>query len=169
MALGCKSLAGHSKWMGPFPATPLCPVCPDLGAHHRLQRGPRHHGIGQLHLLGQHGHVLLLDQVVPAVDLQLRFQVRGWVQVLAVLPRAAALQDKDSSLDTLHGQHRAAAACCRHSSTRATGGGRRRQQPHRGSGTGTSEKSPLRTDSGRKASRPALGSGERPWHWPSTT
>lgn len=39
--------------------------------HHRLQLRARYHGVGELHLLGQHGHVFLLNEVVPAVDLQL--------------------------------------------------------------------------------------------------
>lgn len=45
----------------------------DTCTYHRLQGGSRHHGIGELHLLGQHGHVLLLDQVIAPIDLQLRF------------------------------------------------------------------------------------------------
>ena len=62
-------------------------------AHHGLKLAAGHHGIGQLHLLGQHGHVLLLDQVIPAVDLQLRLQVGGRVQVLTILSGASALQE----------------------------------------------------------------------------
>lgn len=53
--------------------------------HHWLKLGARHDGAGDLHLLGEHGHVLLLDQVIAAVYLQLRLQVRRRVQVLAVL------------------------------------------------------------------------------------
>lgn len=29
--------------------------------HHRLQLRARYHGVGELHLLGQHGHVFLLN------------------------------------------------------------------------------------------------------------
>ena len=60
-------------------------------AHYWLQLGPWQH---ELHLLGQHGGCcLLLDQVVPAVDLQLRLEVRRGVQIFTVVTRAAALQN----------------------------------------------------------------------------
>lgn len=67
-------------------------VCGGGEAYYRLQLRSRDHGIGQLHLLGQHGHVLLLNQVVPPIDLQLGLQVRWGVQVFAILPGAAALR-----------------------------------------------------------------------------
>ena len=60
-----------------------------VNTHYGLQLGSRQH---ELHLLSQHGRRrLLLDQVVPAVDLQLGLQVGGGVQVLAVLARASTL------------------------------------------------------------------------------
>lgn len=56
---------------------------------HGLHGGAGDH---ELHLLRQHGGGrLLLDQVVPPVDLQLCLEVGRRVEVLAVLPRAAAL------------------------------------------------------------------------------
>jgi len=64
---------------------------PQAGAHHGLHGGAGDH---ELHLLSQHGRrCLLLDQVIPPVDLQLGLQVSGRVEVLAVLSRAAALRD----------------------------------------------------------------------------
>lgn len=56
-----------------------------------------HGGAGdhELHLLSQHGGGgLLLDEVIPPVDLQLGLQVSGRVEVFAVLSRAAALSRK---------------------------------------------------------------------------
>lgn len=54
------------------------------GTYHSRQTGSWQH---ELHLLGQHGcSRLLLDQVVPSVDLQLTLQVRWGVQVLTVIP-----------------------------------------------------------------------------------
>lgn len=61
-------------------------------AYHRLQAGSGQH---ELHLLSQHGRRrLLLDQVVAAVDLQLGFQMRWRVKVLAVLSRTPALESE---------------------------------------------------------------------------
>lgn len=63
-----------------------------------LQLCSRQH---ELHLLGQHGGGgLLLDQVVPAVNLQLGFQVRRRVQVFTVLPRAAPLERVEAGDDS---------------------------------------------------------------------
>lgn len=62
-------------------------MCP----HHRLQLCAGYHGVGQLHLLCQHDHVFLLDEVVPPVDLQLGLEVGRGMQVLTVLPGTAAL------------------------------------------------------------------------------
>lgn len=57
--------------------------------YHRLQAGPGQH---ELHLLSQHGRrCLLLDEVVAPVDLQLGFQMRRRMEVLAVLSRTPAL------------------------------------------------------------------------------
>lgn len=57
--------------------------------YHRLQARPGQH---ELHLLSQHGRRrLLLDEVVAPVDLQLGFQMRRRVQVLAVLSRTPTL------------------------------------------------------------------------------
>lgn len=42
-----------------------------VSSHHWLELCAGHHGVGELHLLGQHGHVFLLDEVVPSIDLQL--------------------------------------------------------------------------------------------------
>lgn len=54
-------------------------------------------GDHELHLLSQHGgRRLLLDQVVPAVDLQLGLQVSRRVEVFAVLSRAASLKTKNT-------------------------------------------------------------------------
>lgn len=62
-------------------------------AHYGLQLRSRQH---ELHLLSQHGGGgLLLDQVVPPVDLQLGFEVRRWVQVFTVLTRAAPLRRRE--------------------------------------------------------------------------
>lgn len=56
---------------------------------HGLHGGAGDH---ELHLLRQHGGGrLLLDQVVTPVDLQLGLEMGRRVEVLAVLPRAAAL------------------------------------------------------------------------------
>ena len=61
----------------------------NLGTHHGLHGGAGDH---ELHLLSQHGRRrLLLDQVVPAVDLQLGLQVGRGVQVLAVFAGATPL------------------------------------------------------------------------------
>lgn len=62
-------------------------------AHYGLQLGSRQH---ELHLLSQHGRRgLLLDQVVPPVNLQLRFQVRRWMQIFTVLTGAAPLKRRE--------------------------------------------------------------------------
>lgn len=63
--------------------------------HHWLKLAARHDGIGDLHLLSEHGHVLLLDQVVTAIYLQLRLQVGRRVQVLTVLSGTASLKAKE--------------------------------------------------------------------------
>ena len=64
-------------------------MCVRVNTHYGLQLGPRQH---ELHLLSQHGRRrLLLDQVVPAVDLQLGLQVGRGVQVLAVFAGATPL------------------------------------------------------------------------------
>lgn len=44
--------------------------------------------------MSEHGHVLLLNQVVAAVYLQLRLQVGRRVQVLTVLSGTASLKTK---------------------------------------------------------------------------
>lgn len=46
--------------------------CIYASTHHWLYLCAGDHGVGELHLLGQHGHVFLLDEVVPSIDLQLR-------------------------------------------------------------------------------------------------
>lgn len=62
-------------------------------AHYGLQLCSRQH---ELHLLSQHGRRgLLLDQVVPPVNLQLGFQVWRWVQVFTVLTCAAPLRRRE--------------------------------------------------------------------------
>lgn len=54
-----------------------------------------------MHLLSQHGCCgLLLDQVVPPVNLQLGFQVWRWVQVFAVLTCTAPLRKGGRKDDT---------------------------------------------------------------------
>lgn len=69
-----------------------CPLRRLWAAHYGLQLGSRQH---ELHLLSQHGGSrLLLDQIVPAVNLQLGLQVRRGVQVLAVVTCAAALREE---------------------------------------------------------------------------
>lgn len=61
--------------------------------HYGLQLGSRQH---ELHLLCQHGcRGLLLDQVVPPIDLQLGLQVWRRVKVLTVLTGAASLRTED--------------------------------------------------------------------------
>lgn len=61
--------------------------------HYGLQLGSRQH---ELHLLSQHSCCgLLLDQVVPPVDLQLGLQVWRRVKVFTVLPGAASLSTED--------------------------------------------------------------------------
>lgn len=58
--------------------------------HYGLQLGSRQH---ELHLLSQHGcGGLLLDQVVPPIDLQLGLQVWRRVKVFTVLTGAASLR-----------------------------------------------------------------------------
>lgn len=67
-------------------------------AHYGLQLRSGQH---ELHLLSQHGSGgLLLDQVVPPVNLQLGFQVRRWVQVFTVLTCAAALERVEAGDDS---------------------------------------------------------------------
>lgn len=62
-------------------------------AHYWLQLSSRQH---ELHLLGQHGcRGLLLDQVVPPVDLQLGLQVWRRVKVFTVLTGAASLRTEE--------------------------------------------------------------------------
>lgn len=68
-------------------------------AHYGLQLGSWQH---ELHLLSQHGCCgLLLDQVVPPIDLQLGLQVRRWVEVFAVVTGAASLWRREIPLRTL--------------------------------------------------------------------
>lgn len=67
-------------------------------AHYGLQLGSWQH---ELHLLSQHGCCgLLLDQVVPPVDLQLGLQVRRRVEVFAVVTGAASLWRREVPLRT---------------------------------------------------------------------
>lgn len=68
-------------------------------AHYGLQLGSWQH---ELHLLSQHGRRgLLLDQVVPPVDLQLGLQVRRRMEVFAVVTGAASLWRREVPLRTL--------------------------------------------------------------------
>lgn len=61
-----------------------------MGSHYGLQLSSRQH---ELHLLGQHGGCsLLLDQVVPAVYLQLGLEMRRRMQVLTVITCTASLR-----------------------------------------------------------------------------
>lgn len=63
-----------------------------VGTYHSRQTGSWQH---ELHLLGQHGcSRLLLDQVVPSIDLQLTLQVRWRVQVFTVIPWTPTLKCK---------------------------------------------------------------------------
>lgn len=64
-----------------------------LAAHYGLQLCSRQH---ELHLLSQHGcRCLLLDKVVPPVDLQLGFQVWRRMQVFTVVTCAAPLRRRE--------------------------------------------------------------------------
>lgn len=52
-------------------------------------------GQQHLHLLGQNSCCrLLLDEIVAAIYLQLSFQVRGWMEILAVFSRAPTLHSE---------------------------------------------------------------------------
>lgn len=71
-------------------------------SHYGLQLSSRQH---ELHLLGQHGGCgLLLDQVVPAVYLQLGLEMRRRMQVLTVITCTASLRGVEEGDTERQGQ-----------------------------------------------------------------